>query len=59
MTRNQHQGGNILISVHALDGDVVDRVKAIMKEAGAEDITSTGEVSLSDDKHMPRSGKAL
>lgn len=51
--------GNILISVHAHDGDVVDRVEDIMKEAGAEDITSTGEASLSDDERMPSSRKAL
>ena len=48
--------GNILISAHAADGDVVDRVKKIMKEAGAEDITSTGEVSVSDDERMPVGG---
>lgn len=39
--------GNILISVHTADGDVVDRVKKIMKEAGADDISSTGESSVS------------
>lgn len=42
--------GNILISVHARDGDAVDRIKDIMKDAGADDITSTGEVSVSDDE---------
>lgn len=47
------KAGNILISVHATDGDVVDRVKDIMKQAGAQDITSTGEVSVSDDKRLP------
>ena len=55
--------GNILISVHTRDGDVVDRVKKIMKEAGAEDISSTGEVSVSDDERMPgvsgRAGKGV
>jgi len=45
--------GNILISAHARDGDVVDRVKHIMKEAGADDISTTSEVSLSDDERMP------
>lgn len=39
--------GNILISVHAADGDVLDRVEDIMEAAGADDITSTGEVSVS------------
>jgi hypothetical protein len=38
---------------------VVDRVKAIMEEAGADDITRTGEVSVSDDERMPGSRKAL
>ena len=37
--------GNILISVHTRDSAVVDRVKNIMKQAGAEDISSTGETS--------------
>jgi hypothetical protein len=45
--------GNILISAHAADSEVVGRVKKIMKEAGAEDITSTGEASVSDDERMP------
>lgn len=49
--------GNILISAHARDGDVVDRVKDIMKQAGAEDIASTGEVSVSDDERMPDGGR--
>lgn len=44
--------GNILISVHARKGDSVDRVKEIMKAAGATDITSTGEASVSDDERM-------
>jgi uncharacterized membrane protein len=44
--------GNILISAHAADGDVVDRMKDVMKQAGAEDITSTGEVGVSDDERM-------
>ena len=49
--------GNILISAHAGDGDVVDRVKDIMKEAGATDIASTGEASVSDDERMPGVGE--
>lgn len=50
--------GNILISVHAQDGDVVDRVEAIMKESGAEDISSTSEVSLNDSERMPSHAQA-
>jgi len=33
--------GNILISVHAVNGDEVNRAKEILKAAGAEDISST------------------
>ena len=44
---NRVNEGNILISVHAVDGDEVDRAKEIMKDAGAEDISST---SISDAK---------
>jgi hypothetical protein len=51
------KAGNILISVHAMDGDAVDRVKEVMKVAGAQDITSTGEVSVSDDKRMSDGGR--
>lgn len=48
--------GNILISVHARDGDAVDRIKDIMKTCGAEDITSTGEVGVSDDERVNSKG---
>ncbi len=43
---NRIAEGNILISVHAVDGDQVDRAQEIFKNAGAEDIsaTSLGEV---------------
>lgn len=33
--------GNILISVHAVDGDEVDKAKKILSDAGAEDISSS------------------
>jgi len=35
--------GRILISVHCDDGDWVNRAKDILKNAGAQDISSTGE----------------
>ena len=43
---NRISEGNILISVHAVDGNEVDRAKEILKNAEAEDIsvTSLGEV---------------
>ena len=42
------RGGNILISVHAESSDEVSRAKKIFKDAGAEDISYTGEESVSD-----------
>ena len=38
--------GNILISVHADDGNEVNRAKEIFKREGAEDISYTGEASV-------------
>jgi hypothetical protein len=42
---NRVAEGNVLISVHATNGDEVDRAKEILKDADAEDIsvTSLGE----------------
>lgn len=37
--------GNILISVHAVNGDKVSEIKKIFKDAGAKDIASAGEAS--------------
>jgi hypothetical protein len=37
--------GNVLISVHTEDAEEVKRAKEIFKEAGAQDISSTGESS--------------
>ena len=53
------KAGNILISVHTRGGDDVSRVKDIMKESGAEDITTTGEASLSDDNRLAGSGNTV
>ncbi len=41
--------GNILISVHTENSDEVKRAKEIFKQAGAEDISSTGEASVPKD----------
>jgi hypothetical protein len=38
--------GNILISVHTDDGEERDRVKSILKEEGAHDISTSGESSV-------------
>jgi hypothetical protein len=37
------KSGGILISIHTEDGDEVTRVKELFKQAGAEDISYTGE----------------
>ena len=38
--------GNVLLSVHANDGDEVSRAKGVFKRDGAEDISYTGESSV-------------
>jgi hypothetical protein len=40
--------GRILISVHAIDGKEVSRVKDIFKQEGAEDISTAGEAKATD-----------
>ena len=40
--------GRILISVHTEDSDQSKRVKDIFERAGAEDIATAGEESVSD-----------
>lgn len=40
------KGGNILISVHAEDSDARDQVEHIFKNAGAHDISYTGEAGV-------------
>jgi len=39
------RNGNVLISVHTEDGDEIKRAKQIFHDAGAQDISSTGESS--------------
>jgi hypothetical protein len=49
--------GGILLSVHADNSDWVKRAKEILKQTGAEDVSSTGEASADyakSDKPMPR-----
>ncbi len=41
--------GNILLSVHTEDSDEVEAAKKIFKDAGAEDISSTGEAAVPKD----------
>jgi len=40
------QKGGILVAIHTEDGKERDRAKEILKAAGAEDISSTGEASV-------------
>jgi hypothetical protein len=49
--------GGILMSVHADNSEWTDRAKEILKQAGAEDISSTGEASADfqkTDKPLPK-----
>jgi hypothetical protein len=47
--------GRILISVHAVDGKDIGRVKDIFKQANAEDISSAAEAKVPNDKATPAS----
>jgi hypothetical protein len=40
------RSGNILISVHGTDGKEVTRAKEILRQAGADDVSYTGESSV-------------
>jgi hypothetical protein len=51
--------GNILISVHTRGSDDIKRIKEIMKDTQAEDISVTGEEKLSDANRLPGSGQTL
>ncbi len=44
--------GNILISVHTDSSEEIDRAKAIFKDAGAQDICTTGEASTPKDQKV-------
>jgi hypothetical protein len=49
--------GGILLSVHCDTSDEIKRAKDVMKAAGAEDISSTGE-SSSKSSDIPPAGRA-
>lgn len=44
--------GNILMSVHAVDGKEVTRAKEILKNGGAENVSYTGEYAVSDSSRV-------
>ena len=46
------KSGNVLISVHTESSNDVKRAKEIFKNAGAEDISSTGESAAPKDKDL-------
>jgi hypothetical protein len=46
------KGGNILLSVHTDDSNQRERAKEIFTKAGAEDISYTGEASVSKDQKV-------
>jgi hypothetical protein len=39
------KNGGVLVSIHCDDSEWVTKAKAIMKDSGAEDISSTGEAT--------------
>jgi hypothetical protein len=41
------KNGGILVSVHCDNSEWIDRAKDVLKQAGAEDISSAGEKSVS------------
>jgi len=49
--------GNILVSVHAEDGNEVDRAKDILKDAHAEDVATSGEASVPGETRAEREGE--
>lgn len=49
--------GNILISVHTYDSDEATRVKQILKDANAADISVAGEESVSDSEQFVRGNR--
>jgi hypothetical protein len=55
------QAGTILLSVHSDDNDWTTKAKRILKNSGAQDISSTGEAGADfsvSDKPMPRPNAA-
>jgi|SRR5688572_683731 len=51
------KGGNVLVSVHSENSDETKRAKEIFQRAGAEDIRSSGEASVSRaDRAVPSHG---
>ena len=52
------KAGHILISVHTDNSDEAKQIKKIMKDSNAEDISITGEESVSDAERKSSSSKS-
>jgi hypothetical protein len=49
--------GGILLSVHCDSSEWIKRAKQVLEQTGAQDVSSSGEVSSDDaetDRHLPR-----
>ena len=44
--------GNILICVHTYDNDEAKRIKEILEDADAQDVSITGEEDVSDSEDL-------
>ncbi|MFN2309002.1 MAG: DUF3341 domain-containing protein [Gammaproteobacteria bacterium] len=53
------KNGNILISVHTNDSDEADRIKEIMEDADAEDVSITSEAGVSKSERSDRPSQRL
>ena len=51
------KSGNILVSVHTHDNDEANRIKDILQDADAEDVSITGEEVVSDSERAVRSNR--
>ena len=49
--------GNILVSVHTEDSGGVDRATSILKECNAEDISTSSETAVSEERHPSGPGR--
>ena len=51
------KSGNILVSVHTHDNDEAKRIKDILQDTDAEDVSITGEEGVSDSERAVRSNR--
>lgn len=53
------KNGNVLISIHSNDSDEAERIKDIMEDAEAEDVSITGEAGVSKSDKSHRTSQTL